>query len=140
MYPNCFINIIRDIIISRHTQKSKFCANWYQTINVIKNIISYNLYNFLWSYNTTETIYNCTSELKSEFIFRSREVSTSFGLLSTISPMFGGVADHSWCRGDFPVVLVAALGTASSYRGQSLLERHACKFYNFTQWAMHFSS
>jgi len=45
--------------------------------------------------------------------------------------MFGGVADHSWRRGDFPVVVVAALGTASSHRGQSLLERHACKFYNF---------
>jgi len=45
--------------------------------------------------------------------------------------MSGSIADYPWHRGDFLVIMVVALGTALACQGQSVLERHARKCYNF---------
>jgi len=47
--------------------------------------------------------------------------------------MLGGIADYPRRRGDFLVVMVAALGTTPACHGQSVLERHARKCNHFVR-------
>jgi len=64
---------------------------------------------------------------RQRFVFRSREIVTASALSSATGQMPGSDADYLRRRGDFPVALAAALGTASTHHGQSILERHTGK-------------